>query len=58
MQAFREGNERRAQRQLEREAKREAKKLKKVLKKVLTKRRVCDILLKLSRESSELDLEN
>ena len=59
MQAFREGNERTAQRQLERERKERLKKLEKSLKKVLTKRRVCDILFELSsREGKQMDLEN
>ena len=58
MQAFREGNERIAQRQLERVQKDRLKKTEKSFEKVLTKRRVCDILFELSEKDSKLDLEN
>ena len=54
MQAFREGNERIAQRQLEGGEKR----LEKNLKKVLTKGYRCGILFELSEKDSKLDLEN
>ena len=58
MQAFREGNERIAQRQLERVQKERLKKLEKSFEKVLTKGYRCDILFELSEKDSKLDLEN
>ena len=53
MQAFREGNERIAQRQLERVQKDRLKKTEKSFEKVLTREKECDILFRLSRKTRE-----
>ena len=50
MQAFFEGNERKAQRQLEGSEKKPLKKTEKSFRKGLTKKRVCGILFELSRK--------